>query len=94
MNNAFEVFVDCRAAIKRLHAQLVVGGVMLAATLLVLARVVTCLAAQADLALETRVMVLDMTVTTTAPSSAGCDGGRVSGQPEARAARLLLVCRG
>ncbi|GAH82677.1 unnamed protein product [marine sediment metagenome] len=94
MHNAFDVFVDCRAAIKRFHAQLVVGGVILAATLLVLARVVTCLAAQADLALESRVMVLDMTMATTARSSDGCDGGRVSGQPEVRAARSLPVCRG
>ncbi|SDD08234.1 hypothetical protein SAMN05216337_1007130 [Bradyrhizobium brasilense] len=47
MHNAFDILVDGRACIKRLYAQAVVGMVMLAATVLVLARAFTCLSAAA-----------------------------------------------
>ncbi|MEW6642020.1 MAG: hypothetical protein AB1586_16060 [Pseudomonadota bacterium] len=44
MHNAFDVFVDGRASIiKYVVMQVSVGGAVLAATLLVLSRIVTCL---------------------------------------------------
>ena len=43
MHNAFDVFVDGRASIKHVVMQVAVGGAMLAATLVVLSRIVTCL---------------------------------------------------
>ncbi|WP_155262338.1 MULTISPECIES: hypothetical protein [Bradyrhizobium] len=43
MQNAFSVFVDGRAMLKRCIAQVVVGGATLTGTVLVLARLVSSL---------------------------------------------------
>lgn len=93
MHNAFDVFVDGHASIKRFYALATVGLVVLAATLLVLARVVTCLAVETSSATAATLVVRDMAATVARQPLDNCRHNREAGRPEAPRARPLDVCR-
>lgn len=92
MHNAFDVFVDGRACIRRVVAQAMVGAVMLAATLLVLSRAVACLSVGAEPALQSSILVT-RTFASVQSAEEGCRSRQVAPAIHSVRAQPMGVCR-
>ncbi|MBR1217964.1 hypothetical protein JQ557_08190 [Bradyrhizobium sp. U87765 SZCCT0131] len=85
MHNAFDVFVDGSASIKHVIAQMAVGGVMLAATLLLLSRIMACLSIGAPPAMRTSETVVKAVASARA-IVVECEAGRATARRHAAGA--------